>query len=528
MADGSAILSVRGLKVSYGSVAAVVGADFEIWPGETLALVGESGSGKSSAAMAVPRLLAEPPARIEAESIRLCGRELAGLDRAALRPLRGAEIGVVFQDPMTALSPLHRIGSQIEEAVLLHRKAGRSELKELVRWWLERVGIREPERVARAYPHELSGGMQQRVMIAMALVNNPRLLIADEPTTALDAITQSKVLDLMKGLVGKDRAMLLVTHDMGVVRKMADRVAVMHEGSIVETAPCKEIFERPSHPYTKMLMKWCREPVIRHAGEAPTMSTREHSETPAIAAEGVRVWYGGGEVKAVDGVSFRLAQGETLAIVGESGSGKTTLSRALLGLAPLHSGSIDLFGKDPAAASATERRALRRRLQVVFQDPFASLNPRHTVLELVTGAMTAQKLCSRREAPTECRRLLAEVGLPGDILDRHPHAFSGGQRQRIAIARALSLSPDAVICDEAVSALDVSVRAQVLDLLLGLRDRRGLAYLFITHDIGVAGRMADRVAVMHCGRFVETGDAQSVLRNPQSPYTRELLAASLG
>lgn len=598
---GATVLSVKNLHVSYGGVEAVSGVSLDIREGEILALVGESGCGKSSLAMAVPRLLAEPPAEVEAESVRICGEEVAGCVAdalPALRRLRGSVVGTVFQDPMTALSPLHRIGRQISEAVLLHRRASRPELDAIVRDWLERVGIGDPGRVARAYPHELSGGMQQRVMIAMALVNNPRLLIADEPTTALDAVTQAQVLDLMRGLMDGGRAMLLVTHDMGVVRRMATRVAVMYAGRIVETATRDELFANPRHPYTQALLaslptresRGRRLPVIEGfvptpaecaampgcrfrprcpyrgecdgaGAECPRMRpnapecarlrpiavegnrkqpnapdcARKQSPEAAIVARDIRVWYPvrsglfsrtTGWVKAVDGVSFTLAQGETLAIVGESGSGKTTVSRALLGLAPLHSGSVTLFGADPATAGAAGRKALRRSLQVVFQDPFASLNPRHTVLELVTGAMVEQGLATRREAPAEARRLLAEVGLPGDILDRLPHEFSGGQRQRIAIARAMALSPRAVICDEAVSALDLSVRAQVLNLLLDLRDRHGLSYLFITHDLAVARHIADRIAVMNGGRIVEEGTPDEVLDHPRDPYTRRLVESA--
>ena len=557
------ILSVKGLKVFYGSLEAVKGVSLEIAAGETLAIVGESGCGKSSLALAIPRLLAEPPATVRAESVRICGQEVAGAERAALRPLRGCVVGTVFQDPMTALSPLHRIGRQIAEAVTLHRKATRQELDAITHDWLKRVGISDPARVARSYPHELSGGMQQRVMIAMAMVNNPSLLIADEPTTALDAITQAQVLELMRGLVGKERALLLVTHDMGVVRRMATRVAVMHDGEIVETAPREELFENPQHPYTRELLAamppkrppLCppsggtlptsvrQAPLVQNAASRPAGAVLQTAPArgagrevpPALVAQDLRVWFpvrGGlfsrtvSHVKAVDGVSFTLQEGEVLSIVGESGSGKTTLTRAILGLAPLHSGSFRLFGQDPAAAGAAERRAMRRSLQVVFQDPFASLNPRHTVLELVTGAMVAQGLVSRREAPAEARRLLAEAGLPGDILDRLPHEFSGGQRQRIAIARAMALSPRTVICDEAVSALDLSIRAHILRLLLDLRDRHGLSYLFITHDLAVARMISNRIAVMHGGRFVEEGPAEDVLDNPQSDYTRALLAAN--
>ena len=557
------ILSVKDLKVFYGSLEAVKGVSLEIAAGETLAIVGESGCGKSSLALAIPRLLAEPPATVRAESVRICGQEVAGAERAALRPLRGCVVGTVFQDPMTALSPLHRIGRQIAEAVTLHRQATRQELDAITHDWLKRVGISDPARVARSYPHELSGGMQQRVMIAMAMVNNPSLLIADEPTTALDAITQAQVLELMRGLVGKERALLLVTHDMGVVRRMATRVAVMHDGEIVETAPREELFGNPQHPYTRELLAAMppKRPPLRppSGGTLPT-SVRQaplvhksaprsvgavlqtaparsagREAPPALVAQDLRVWFpvrGGlfsrtvSHVKAVDGVSFTLQEGEVLSIVGESGSGKTTLTRAILGLAPLHSGSFRLFGQDPSAAGAAERRAMRRSLQVVFQDPFASLNPRHTVLELVTGAMVAQGLISRREAPAEARRLLAEAGLPGDILDRLPHEFSGGQRQRIAIARAMALSPRTVICDEAVSALDLSIRAHILRLLLDLRDRHGLSYLFITHDLAVARMISNRIAVMHGGRFVEEGPAEDVLDNPQSDYTRALLAAN--
>lgn len=593
-------LSVRNLHVSYNGLEAVSGVSLDVAPGETLAIVGESGCGKSTLALAVPRLLAEPPASIRADSIKLCGHELAGAPTSVLRPLRGETVGTIFQDPMTSLSPLHRIGRQIAEAVSLHRRATRNELNSLVISWLERVGIADPIRVARAFPHELSGGMQQRIMIAMALVNNPSLLIADEPTTALDAVTQSQILDLMRCLLDGGRSLLLVTHDMGVVRKMASRVAVMYAGQIIEMAECSELFANPRHPYTRALlaampsketyghrlpaiegsvptlaecasMQGCRfrpRCLFRNHCSSPTTfctmadSQRPQSivvESPSLPASAVaspsrkssqfpsstppnlapaldvcnaKVWFPvrnsffgrtTGYVKAVDGVSFSLSAGETLAIVGESGSGKTTLSRAILGLETLHSGSIRIFGEDFSQAGRACRRALRRSIQVVFQDPFSSLNPRHSVLDLVTSAMVSQGLITRREAPAEARRLLAEVGLPGDILYRLPFEFSGGQRQRIAIARALSLSPRIVVCDEAVSALDLSIQAQVLNLLLDLKERHGLSYLFITHNLSVARHVADTIAVMRTGRFVEFGPANTILENPSSDYTRILL-----
>ena len=602
-------LAIEDLRVSFdtaqGELRAVDGVSLSLAPGETLGLVGESGCGKSVTAMSVLRLVPSPPGRLVSGRILFDGRDLATLPLRELRRIRGAAVGMVFQDPMTALSPLHRIGDQLLEALRLHRPVSRKEGLALAAEWLARCGIPDPERCLREYPFRLSGGMQQRVMIASVLMTRPRLVIADEPTTALDVTVQAQVLDLMRNARDKETALLLITHNMAVVRRTCSRVAVMYAGRIVESGPVEEVFAHPRHPYTaallaampsrhapgerlpaipgtlpsplalppgcrfaprcaranaecRMLNAECQPHGIGRAscpGEPPRLGedasphrephvwdclhplpkATEPSATPAARREPVRRAEPGApvlaarslvkvfpRVTAVSEVSLELHAGETLALVGESGSGKTTLARMLAGLEVPTAGEILLDG---APLPFRRTFAQRRALQVVFQDPYSSLNPRHSIADLLTEGPVAHGLLARRDRAAFARDWLARVGLPPEAAARYPHEFSGGQLQRISIARALALKPRVLLCDEPVSALDVSVQAQILNLLADLKAQYGPAVLFITHDLGVVRSVADRILVLHRGRAVEEGPAARILSEPRDPYTRELLAA---
>jgi len=527
-----ALLKVEDLSVSFHSVGrevkAVRNISFEVRRGETLALVGESGSGKSSVAMAVLQLLPYPTAFHPSGSIRFDGEDLLGASEETMRALRGRRIALIPQEPLTALNPLHRVERQIAEAIRLHRRdVPESAMHERVIELLRVVGVRNPELRARAWPHELSGGQRQRVMIAMALANEPDMLIADEPTTALDVTIQAQVLDLLKDLQARlGMAMLLITHDLGVVRKMADRVCVMTEGEVVETGEVAEVFDHPRHDYTKKLL-----------GAVPKGSPLPVAGDPApiIEADELRVhfpvkgWFGRvrDHVKAVDGVSVALRRGHTLGVVGESGSGKTTLGLALLRIGRSE-GAIRFDGEDIHSRNFKAMRPLRRRMQVVFQDPFASLNPKMGVRQIVGEGLPIHcPELSRAECEAEVLRIVEEVGLSPDVLDRYPHEFSGGQRQRIAIARAMVLKPDLVVLDEPTSALDMSVQAQIVELLRNLQAAHGLTYLFISHDLKVVRALAHDLLVMRNGKVVEQGPAAEIFDNPQSDYTSELIMAAL-
>jgi len=526
------LLSVRGLEVAFpsgpGKAAAVRGVGFEIAKGETLALVGESGSGKSVTALSILDLLPPLSHARRTGSIRFEGMELVGAPPAALRRLRGDRIGMIFQEPMTSLNPLHPIGRQVCEAILTHRAATRAAAADRALALLRMVGITDAERRLGAYPHELSGGQRQRVMIAMALANEPDLLIADEPTTALDVTVQAQILALLRDL--RDRlgmALLLITHDLGVVRSMADRVAVMKSGEIVETAPVAQLFNAPAHPYTRMLL--AAEP------KGPPLAVQPDAQE-MLRGAAIKVHFPirtgvlrrvTGHIKAVDGIDLTLRAGETLGVVGESGSGKSTLGQALLRLVP-SAGAIRFDGADLQSLSPAALRPLRRQMQVVFQDPYGSLSPRMSVGEIVAEGLRAHGLASAAERERRVVEILGEVGLDPEMRHRYPHEFSGGQRQRIAIARAMVLRPKLVVLDEPTSALDRSVQAQIVDLLRDLQARHGLAYLFISHDLRVVRALASEVLVMRAGKVVEQGPAEQIFSAPREDYTKALLAAALG
>ena len=528
--DG-ALLTADNLSVSFGSgereVRAVRGISFEIGRGETFALVGESGSGKSVSALSILQLLPYPLARHPSGSIRFAGEELIGCPEPALRGVRGNRIAMIFQEPMTSLNPLHTIEKQIGEILKVHKGLPPGEARARILDLLNQVGLPEAESRLHAYPHQLSGGQRQRVMIAMALANDPELLIADEPTTALDVTIQAQILKLLADLQ-RERGMsiLLITHDIGIVRKVSHRVAVMTEGRIVETGPTAEIFENPRHSYTQHLL--AAEPKGRPVAA-------EDDARPVMAADGLKVWFPVkrgilrrvvGHIKAVDGVSVTVREGRTLGVVGESGSGKTTLAMGLLRLEK-SDGPIRFGDRDISGLAWSELRPLRREMQIVFQDPYSSLSPRFSVGQIIEEGLLVHGLAGdygeRRAAIADA---LAEVGLDPDAQDRYPHEFSGGQRQRIAIARAIALKPRFVVLDEPTSALDMSIQAQIVDLLRALQQRHRLAYLFISHDLKVVRALADEVIVMRHGRVVEQGATQRIFETPAEPYTRALIAAA--
>ena len=527
----SALLSVRDLSVSFtvegGEVEAVRRVSFDVERGQSVALVGESGSGKSVTALSIMQLLPYPKARHPSGSIQLQGQELLGAPEAALRQVRGDRIAMVFQEPMTSLNPLHTIEKQVNEVLRVHkglsRPAARARTLELLRL----VGLPEAEHRLGAYPHQLSGGQRQRVMIAMALANEPDLLIADEPTTALDVTIQAQILTLLRDLQARfGMALLLITHDLGVVRRMVERVHVMSRGEIVEAGFTRQIFESPTHAYTKHLL----------AAEPRPMPRAARVDAPIVLEAGdVRVWFPirrgvlrrtVGHVKAVDGVSVTVREGQTVGVVGESGSGKTTLGMALLRLQSCE-GWIRVIGQDLGGLSARTLRPMRREMQVVFQDPFGALSPRMSIAQIVGEGLAVHGI-----GATPAKRhgfidqALREVGIDPALRDRYPHEFSGGQRQRIAIARAMVLKPKLVVLDEPTSALDMSVQAQVVDLLRELQARHRLAYVFISHDLKVVRAMSDEILVMREGRVVEQGPTARIFEQPAHPYTKALMAAA--
>jgi peptide/nickel transport system ATP-binding protein len=555
-ASSPPVLSVTGLTTSFrreGQWTPVVrDVSFDIGPRETVAVVGESGSGKSVTALSVMRLVPQENGRVEG-SIKLAGRELTTLPEPAMREVRGNEIAMIFQEPMTSLNPVLTIGAQIAEALVYHRGLSRAAAQAESISLLDRVRIPAAKSRFSEYPHRFSGGMRQRVMIAMALACKPKLLIADEPTTALDVTIQAQILDLLKELQQDEgMSILFITHDMGVVAELADRTVVMYQGQTVEADHTARIFASPAHPYTRALLaavprlgsmtgrvQPMRFPIV----DKTTGTSDEPVEMPDTVAKTARPvlevknlttrfpirsgLFGriAGRVHAVENVSFSLHAGETLALVGESGCGKSTTGRSILKLVVPDSGSVVVDGKDVLGMGAGALRALRRQMQIVFQDPFASLNPRMTVGTAIAAPLRANRLASSSEARDRVADLLVRVGLSADMARRFPHEFSGGQRQRICIARALALGPKLIIADEAVSALDVSVKAQVVNLMLDLQESMGLAYLFISHDIAVVERMSHRVAVMYLGEIVEIGPRAAVFADPQHPYTRKLMAA---
>jgi peptide/nickel transport system ATP-binding protein len=526
----------------------LTGVGLEVAAGETVALVGESGSGKTLTARSVLRLL-DPGATITSGRVWFDGRDLLTVSEAELRAVRGDQVSMVFQEPMTSLNPLHRVGSQVAEVLRLHRGMSRADAAEEAVRSLERVGIADPRLRARQYPHSLSGGMRQRVMIAMALACEPRLLIADEPTTALDVTVEAQILDLIQERTRESgTAVLLITHDLGVVADLADRVVVMHRGRVVESGPTDAVLNDPQDDYTRGLVRATpsRSGVRRPArpavaGAAPVAAAEEPADAPddgvllrvreltkGFRTGGSRAGSRSRLVHAVRGVSFDIEQGRTLGLVGESGSGKSTTGRLVTRLVDSDSGSVTFDGRDITNLRGDALRHARRDFQVVFQDPYGSLDPRRSIHDAIAEPLVAHRPSSRAELVGRVKELLHLVHLPVAFADRLPHELSGGQRQRVAIARAIAADPRLVVCDEPVSSLDVTTQAQIIELLEDLQQRLGLTYLFIAHDLALVRRISDRIAVMYLGRIVEEGPADVVYDSPSHPYTRALVASMPG
>ena len=592
------VLDISDLRTYFhtedGVVKAVDGVTLSIQPGHTLGVVGESGSGKSVTSLSIMQLLTTS-AKIEGGKIALLGKDLVGLPEPEMRDIRGKDVSMIFQEPMTSLNPVYTVGSQVMEAIIIHQHVSKQEARERTIALFEEVGIPNPQQRVDFYPHEMSGGQKQRVMIAMALSCNPKLLIADEPTTALDVTIQAQILDMLRKLRDqRGMAILFITHDLGVIAEIADEVLVMYRGEMVEYAPVLDIFSAPKHPYTKGLLA-CRprlDSIFRHlptvddymevrqvdgkveivekqvddsrlkhlvsagrgrllhpkselaAMDHPWEETPREDDTqcveegtaPLLEVKDLQVyfserkrffWKETTHFRAVDGVSFRVYRGQTLGLVGESGCGKTTTGRAILRLVEPTGGTVLFDSENLANLGGNKLRQMRSRMQIIFQDPYGSLNPRMTVETIVTEPMVIQGIGkSSRERRERAAALLEEVGLSGAHLRRYPHEFSGGQRQRICIARAIAVEPELLICDESVSALDVSVQAQVLNLLKDLQEKRGLTYIFISHDLSVVKFMADMMAVMNAGKIVEFGPSQAIYADPQQEYTRRLISAT--
>ena len=565
------LLSVKNLHVSFSRdgkwTEAAHGIDLDVFAGRTLGLVGESGSGKSVSSLAVMRLLNDKISRISADSIQIEGEEIKDFTESQMADVRGKRISMIFQEPMTSLNPVYKCGYQVSEMILQHEDVSKAEAKKRVIELFKQVMLPRPEAIYDSYPHELSGGQKQRVMIAMAIACNPKLLIADEPTTALDVTVQLEILKLLRKLQAETgMGMIFITHDLGVVAEIADDVAVMHNGVILERGTVQHILNHPQHPYTQGLLA-CRPPMdvrlkrlpivkefldgqwqggkeqILHDLQITTEERKEHlqrlySQQPLLKVEGLKTWYPlrkgvfsrvYDHVKAVDDVTLEVYEGETLGLVGESGCGKTTLGRSILRLAEPTGGKVWFDGIEVTALKGQALRDFRKQAQIVFQDPYSSLNPRLTIGEAIAEPMLVHSIESDKE---KCRQkvcdLLEQVGLQAAHYDRYPHEFSGGQRQRICIARALAVNPRLVICDESVSALDVSVQAQVLNLLNKLKEERHLTYIFISHDLSVVRFMSDRVVVMYNGKPVEINEADALFEHPLNAYTQKLIDALPG
>lgn len=525
------LLSVRDLSVAFhqggGTTLAVDKVSFQIKRGECVALVGESGSGKSVSALSILKLLPYPNASHPSGSIRFKGQELIDQSERQMREVRGSDISIIFQEPMTSLNPLHTIEAQIGEIIQLHSPTSNAEARRRTLELLTQVGIPEPETRLKSYPHQLSGGQRQRVMIAMALANEPDLLIADEPTTALDVTVQAQILALLAEIRARlGMSLLFITHDLGIVRRIADTVCVMKGGVIVEQGPVEQVFKTPKHPYTRDLLA---------AEPKPDPAPPQPGAPVVMSADDLKVWFPikrglmrktVGHIKAVDGVSVVVRKGETLGVVGESGSGKTTLGLALLRLISSN-GRIVFLGKDIQGLRFKQMRPFRRDMQIVFQDPFGSLSPRMSVADIIAeGLSVHQPKLSREEREARVVKALEDVGLKPDTRYRYPHEFSGGQRQRISIARAVVLEPDFVVLDEPTSALDMLIQAQMVDLLRELQRRRELTYMFISHDLRVVASLASHLIVMRGGKVVEEGQAAELFKNPKTDYTRALFAAA--
>ena len=528
----SHLVEYRGFRAAFGGGnEAVHGIDFYIDEHETFALVGESGSGKTVSAQALMRLLGEDSISYRGE-VLFDGADVLKMKESELLSLRGKDMGMIFQEPMTSLNPLHTVEKQLAESLFLHQGIPPRKARPLILEWLQRVGLSDAERRLSAWPHELSGGERQRVMIALALLNKPRLLIADEPTTALDVTIQDQILTLIQDLQKElGMAVLFITHDLDLVRRMAARTAVMQNGLIVESGATEEIFSAPREEYTRLLV----------AADASTESPAADPAAPVLAeGRGIRVYFPikrgifrrvVGHVKAVDGVDFALRRGQTLGIVGESGSGKTTLGKALLGLERILPGedAIVIQGREIQGLDEKSLRPLRRRMQIIFQDPYGSLSPRMNILNIVGEGLLIHRIGTAEDRRGRVLKALAEVGMGNeDFLERYPNEFSGGQRQRIALARSLALEPDILVLDEPTSSLDRTIQFQVVKLLQELQAKRGISYIFISHDLRIIRSLCHDIAVMRNGKVVEAGNAAEVLRNPQEAYTRELLRTAFG
>lgn len=556
MTSPDIILSVNDLEISFPGnppFTAVSSLSFHIGKGETLAVVGESGSGKSLTALSLIGLL-PAKAMVKGRCILKTERgeiSLHAIGTADWRKVRGSEVAMVFQEPMSALNPVMKVGQQLRENILAHQQISREKAKELAIHWMKEVQLPHPEKLYDRYPHQLSGGQKQRIMIAMAMCLHPALLIADEPTTALDVTVQKEVLLLMHKLQKQyGTSMIFITHDLALAAEMADQVLVLYKGQTMEYGPAATVLSAPQHPYTKALLacrpaaqeKGRRLPVVADflgekdavipIAEQPVVTPVK--DEPILEVRDLRIWFGDGYnllgtpthyFKAVDEVSFDMKRGEVLGLVGESGCGKSTLSRSLMGLIPVRSGQLRFNGVDLAALKPAGWKKVRKDIQMIFQDPFSSLNPRMTVADMLTEPLKVHGIVPPQNALKEAERLLDLVQLPAAALKRYPHQFSGGQRQRLGIARALTLRPQLLICDESVSALDVSVQAQILNLLKDLQAAFQLSYLFISHDLNVVHYISDRVLVMQSGKIVESGTADKILKHPDHPYTQKLVAS---
>lgn len=528
------LLSVTNLVTRFhtreGVFTAVDGVSFEVDPGRTLGIVGESGSGKSVCCYSLLGLIPSPPGRVESGSAVFAGSDLLKMTAGQMRQVRGSQIAMIFQDPMTSLTPHMRIGDQLVEPLLRNQRMSKKASQARAIAALEEVGISEGSRRIRSYPHEFSGGMRQRVMIAMALIGEPKLLIADEPTTALDVTVQAQILDLIKRIqADHGLAVIFISHDLGVVSHMADQVVVMQQGKVVEQAPADQIFHNAQHEYTKKLI------AAIPTSAKPYASQFARSDAPLLSAESLNLTYRSSSglfsrnqalcVKAVDDVSLTIRRGEILGLVGESGSGKSSLGRTIMRLVEPDSGRVLLDGVDLTILPEEKLRLARRDFQMIFQDPYASLNPRMTVFDTLAEPMLAHRLATRATLLEQVNNLMDEVGLSRAMIRKYPHEFSGGQRQRIAIARALAVRPKLIVADEAVSALDVTIQAQILELLMHLTQKYSLALLFISHDLSVVRYISDRLVVMQNGRIVEQGDTETLFQKPQEQYTRTLLSS---
>lgn len=523
-----ALLNVDNLSVSFvtrnGTNKAVDNVSFSVEERQITAIIGESGSGKSVSCYAMLGLVPSPPGRIDGGTALFQGQDLLALSEAELRAIRGRDIAMIFQDPMTCLNPFMKIGEQLIEPLTLHKGLAKGPAREQAMALLDEVGIRDPQAAMNAFPHEFSGGMRQRVMIAMALINEPKLLIADEPTTALDVTIQAQILKLIAELQTKrDIGVLFISHDLAVVSDIADQIVVMEKGKVVESGQPKAIFDNPQHPYTQKLLA---------AIPSGQKAAGTVAPDPLIRIENLRTWFtptaGAEPVKAVDDVSLEIHRGEVLGLVGESGSGKSTLGRSILRLVPITSGQITFEGTELSALEGRTLKQFRHRMQMIFQDPYASLNPRMTVYDTLAEPLLLHGLVNKAGLDQAIRELMDNVGLARAFVRKYPHEFSGGQRQRIAIGRALATRPEFIVADEPVSALDVTIQAQILDLLADLTKEYGLTMLFISHDLAVIRQIADRIAVMYHGKLVEEGSTAQVFETPREDYTRSLLAAIPG